>query len=156
MAEPVPHDMRGILPHLVCAGAAEALAFYVAAFDAVELRRLPGPGGKLLHASLRIGDAMVMLADEFPEWQSVGPIARGGSSVTLHRFVPDVDAAVAKAVAAGATLVMPVADMFWGDRYGIVRDPFGHLWSLATHQKDLTSEEVIEAMRHAAPPTPGS
>lgn len=145
-----PDGMHSVTPHIVCAGAAEALAFYAKAFGAVELSRMPGPNGKLMHASMRIGDSTVMLVDEAPEWQMLGPNARGGTSVTLHLYVPDADAAIAQAAAAGATVSMPAADMFWGDRYGVVRDPFGHHWSIATHQQDLSADEIAEAMRKMA------
>ena len=142
----IPDGMHSITPHLVCAGAAQAIEFYVRAFAAVEQLRLPGPGGKLMHASVRIGDSIVMLVDENREWGALGPLSLNGTSVTIHLQVADVDAVFAQAVAAGATVVMPVADMFWGDRYGIVKDPFGHQWSVATHQRDLTPQQIQEAM----------
>lgn len=152
-AQPVPEGFHTVTPHLVCAGAADAIDFYKKAFGATEIMRVPGPNGLLMHASVRIGDSMVMLVDEMKEWGALGPIARGGGSVTIHLTVPDVDAWFARAVAAGATPLMPVADMFWGDRYGIVVDPFGHAWSIATHIRDMTAEEVsaaaAEAMKNA-------
>jgi PhnB protein len=148
----LPAGMHNVTPHLVCAGAAEAMDFYAKAFGAVEQARLPGPGGKLMHGSTRIGDSTVMLVDENPEWGMLGPKALKGTPVTVHLYVEDVDAAVARAVAAGATVRMPVADMFWGDRYGVIEDPFGHHWSLATHQRDVTPEEMREAMRNMKPP----
>jgi len=153
MSQPnaIPEGMHSLTPHIVCAGAAQAIDFYVRAFGAVELMRLPGPEDKLMHAAVRIGDSTLMLMDEFPEWGTFGPKALKGSPVVIHLYVPDVDATVERAVAAGAKLVMPVADMFWGDRYGQVDDPFGHRWSVATHQRDLTPEEVQEAMRNAPP-----
>ena len=150
-AQPVPEGFHTVTPHLVCAGAADAIDFYKKAFGATEIMRVPGPNGLLMHASVRIGDSMVMLVDEMKEWGALGPIARGGGSVTIHLTVPDVDAWFARAVAAGATPLMPVADMFWGDRYGIVIDPFGHNWSVATHIRDMTPEEMIEASRQAMP-----
>lgn len=143
---PIPVGMHTITPHLVCAGAADAIAFYTKAFGAVELLRLPGPGGKLMHAALRIGDSTLMLVDEMPEWGALGPKALKGSPVTIHLYVADVDAAVEKAVAAGAKVTMPVTDMFWGDRYGQLEDPFGHRWSVATHKRDVSSDEMREAM----------
>ena len=143
----IPQDMHTLTPHLVCAGAADAIAFYANAFGAVELGRLPAPGGKLMHAMMRIGDSPVMLVDEFPEWGCLGPNALKGSSVTLHLYVEDVDSAFARAIDAGGTAKMPVADMFWGDRYGIVTDPFGHNWSIATHIRDVTPEQMQAAMR---------
>lgn len=145
--KPIPNDMHTITPHLVCANASDAIAFYQNAFGATELSRLPGPGGKLMHASVRIGDSVVMLVDEFPEWGSVGPKALKGSPVTLHMYVNDADAAFQRAVDAGATVKMPLEDMFWGDRYGVLVDPFGHQWSIATHVRDLTSEEIQEGMK---------
>lgn len=142
----IPDGFHSITPHLVCAGAADALAFYGRAFGATELSRLPSPGGKLMHASMRIGDSIVMLVDEMPEWGALGPKALNGSPVTIHLYVDDADAAFDRAVAAGATVTMPLADMFWGDRYGIVQDPFGHKWSIAMHQRDVTHDEMREAM----------
>ena len=145
----VPDGMHTITPHLVCRDAAAAIAFYQEAFGAVELARLPGPQGKLLHAMLRIGDSPLMLVDEFPDWGALGPQSLKGSPVTIHLYVEDVDAAVGRAVAAGARLTMPVADMFWGDRYGTVEDPFGHRWSIATHIRDLGPEEIQAAAKAA-------
>ncbi|MDE2457461.1 MAG: VOC family protein, partial [Burkholderiales bacterium] len=136
-------------PHLICAGASDAIGFYAKAFGAVEISRLAGPDGKLMNAQLRIGDSHLMLVDEMPPWGALGPTARGGTPVTLHLYVEDVDAAFAQATAAGATTVMPPQDMFWGDRYGQVRDPFGHLWSLATHQRDLTPAQIRAGMEQA-------
>lgn len=141
--------MHTATPYLVCAGAAEAIAFYQKAFGATELVRLPSPDGRLLHAMIRIGDSAIMLNDEFPEMGSLGPKARGGASVTIHLFVPDVDAAFARAVAAGAVVRMPLQDMFWGDRYGQLEDPFGHSWSIASRRRDLTPEQIQEAARAA-------
>jgi PhnB protein len=144
--KPIPDGMHSLTPHLVCAGAADAMAFYKNAFDAVELSRLPGPQGRLMHASMRIGDSVFMLNDEFPEMGGFGPKSLKGTPVTIHRYVTDVDAAVAQALAAGATVKMPLADMFWGDRYALLEDPFGHQWSLATHRHDLSPEQIMEAM----------
>lgn len=144
--KPIPEGMHSLTPHLVCAGAADAIHFYKAAFGAIELARLPGPKGLLMHAMLRIGDSALMLVDEFPDWGVFGPKALKGSPVTVHLFVEDVDAVVARAVAAGARVTMPVADMFWGDRYGKLEDPFGHHWSVATHQRDLSPAEIAQAM----------
>lgn len=142
----IPDGMHTLTPHIVCEGASDAIAFYRKAFDAQELARLPGPGGKVMHAAIRIGDSVVMLMDDFPEWGSLGPKALKGSPVTLHLYVQDVDAAIKQAVAAGAQVTMPAADMFWGDRYGQVVDPFGHRWSIATHKEDLTPEEIQRNM----------
>ena len=112
-----------------------------------EVTRLAGESGKLMHASIRIGDSAVMLNDEFPDWGVLGPKALKGSAVTIHLYVDDVDAVVARAVGAGAKVTMPVADMFWGDRYGILEDPYGHKWSVATHVRDVTAAEMREAMK---------
>ena len=151
-SKPIPDGFHTLTPHLVYAGASDAIAFLVKAFGAVELSRLAGPGGAIMNAQLRIGNSMLMLVEEFPAWGSFGPKALKGSPVTIHLFVEDVDATVARAVAAGATLTMPVADMFWGDRYGIVEDPYGHKWSVATHQRDLSPQQIAEGMRSAVPP----
>jgi PhnB protein len=145
--KPIPEGMRSVTPHLVCAGAAEAIEFYKNAFGAVEQARLPGPQGKIMHAMIRIGDSAVMLVDEMPEWGALGPKALKGSSVTLHLYVDDADAFVAHAVKAGAKVTMPVADMFWGDRYGKLEDPFGHHWSVGTHVRDVSMEEMQQAMQ---------
>ncbi len=148
--KPVPDDMHTITPHLVCAGAADAIAFYKKAFNAVEGGRLPGPQGKLMHAMIRIEGSAVMLVDEMPECGALGPKSLKGSPVTIHLYVKDVDAVVARAAAAGAKVTMPVADMFWGDRYGRLEDPFGHHWSVATHIRDVTPAEMQDAMRKLA------
>ncbi len=145
-ATPIPGGMHSLTPHLVCAGAAEAIAFYKAAFNAVEMTRLAGPDGKLMHAMLRIGDSALMLVDESPNYGMLGPKALNGSPVTIHLYVENVDATVARAVAAGAKVAMPVEDMFWGDRYGRLVDPFGHQWSVATHTRDLSDEEIRQAV----------
>ncbi len=144
--EAIPEGMHSVTPHLICDGAAEAIEFYKKAFGAIELSRLPGPDGKVMHASIRIGDSVIMLNDEMPECCSVGPKSLKGSPVTLHLYVQDADAFFAQAVAAGATATMPLADMFWGDRYGKVEDPFGHQWSIATHQRDVSPAEMQKAM----------
>ena len=144
--KPIPDGMHSLTPHLVCAGAADAIEFYKKAFNAVEVARLPGPGGKLMHAAVRIGDSTLMLVDENPQWGLLGPIALKGSPVTVHLYVDDVDGVVAKAVAAGARITMPIADMFWGDRYGQLEDPLGHRWSVATHTRDLSPSEIQEGM----------
>ncbi|MBB5391804.1 MULTISPECIES: VOC family protein [unclassified Herbaspirillum] len=142
--KPIPEGMHSITPHLVCAGAADAIEFYKKAFGAVDRGRLPGPDGRLMHAQISIGDSYLMLVDEAPEWKSLGPKALGGSPVTIHLYVEDADAVFAQAVAAGAQVTLPLTDMFWGDRYGQLVDPFGHKWSVATHVRDLTPEEIRE------------
>jgi uncharacterized glyoxalase superfamily protein PhnB len=139
--------MHTVTPHLVCAGAADAIEFYKRAFGAVETSRMPGPDGKLMHASVKIGDSTVMLVDEFPQWGAVGPNALKGSPVTIHLQVEDADALFKRAVDAGATVKHAIEDAFWGDRYGVLSDPFGHSWSIATHQRDLTPEEIGQAMQ---------
>lgn len=144
--KPVPDNMHTITPHLICAGAADAIEFYKKAFDATEEMRLPGTNGRLMHAMIRIEGSAVMLVDEMPEWGALGPKALKGSPVTIHIFVADADAFVARAVAAGAKITMPLADMFWGDRYGKIEDPFGHHWSIATHQRDPSPEEIAAAL----------
>jgi PhnB protein len=144
--KPIPDGMHSLTPHLICAGAADAIAFYVKAFNAVELTRLPGPQGKLMHAMVRIGDSALMLVDENLQWGLLGPKALKGSPVTVHLYVEDIDATVAQAVAAGATITMPIADTFWGDRYAQLEDPFGHRWSVASHTRDLSPEEIQQGM----------
>lgn len=151
---PIPPGMHTITPHLVCKGAAAAIEFYKEAFGAVESFRLAGPDGKLVHASMRIGDSTIMLVDEFPEMRAVGPATLGNSPVTIHLSVPDADAWFARATRAGATARMPVTEMFWGARYGMVQDPFGHLWSIATQVRELTHEQIAEAMK-TQPPVEG-
>jgi PhnB protein len=143
--KPIPEGMHSVTPHLICAGAAAAIEFYKKAFNAVELGRLPDPSGKLMHAMIQIGDSVVMLVDEFPDWGKVGPKSLKGSPVTIHLYVEDVDATFGRAIATGAKVVMPVEDMFWGDRYGVLEDPFGHYWSVATHIRDMTNKEVEQA-----------
>ena len=143
--------MHTLTAHITCAGAADAIAFYKAAFNAVEEMRLPGPDGKLMHAAVRIGDSMLMLADEFPEHGGFGPKTLKGSPVTIHLGSKDVDATMAQAVAAGAKVTMPAADMFWGDRYGQLEDPFGHRWSVATHIRDMSVDEIQREMAKQMP-----
>lgn len=143
------NGVHKVTPHLVCAGAADAIDFYKRAFDAVELIRMPGPDGKLMHGCVAINGSTVMLCDEYPEMGNSAPTSLKGTPVTIHLPVADVDAAAAKAVAAGARVVMPVADMFWGDRYGIVEDPFGHRWSIATPKVALSEAELRDAAKAA-------
>jgi PhnB protein len=125
-------------------GAAEAIEFYKKAFGAQELGRSPAPGGKLMHAEIKIGDSVLMLSDEFPEWGSCNSARalREGSPVSMHLYVDDADALFARATAAGAKVKMPLMDAFWGDRYGRLTDPFGHEWAIATHKFDYTPEEM--------------
>lgn len=145
----IPDSMHTVTPHLVCASGADAIAFYKQAFDAVEGARLLGPQNKIMHAMIRIGDSPIMLSDEFPDADSFAPKSLKGSPVTIHLYVADVDATVERAVAAGAKLTLPVADMFWGDRYGKLEDPEGHHWSVATHVRDLSAAEIQAGMRSA-------
>ena len=148
---PIPEGYHSVTPSLVVNGAAEAIAFYTRAFGAVERFRMPAPDGqKLWHAEIQIGDSRLMLSDEFPEMcGTVSPKTLGGSPVGVHLYVEDADATVQRAVDAGATVVMPLTDMFWGDRFGGIEDPFGHRWSIATHVEDVNEEEMA---RRAAQP----
>jgi uncharacterized glyoxalase superfamily protein PhnB len=144
-AQGVPSGMHTVTPHLVVGGAAEAIEFYKKAFKAVEVMRVPGPSGKLAHAQIRIGDSAVMLVDELAEWEAFGPKSLKGSPVTIHLYVEVVDRFFARAVEAGAKIVMPLENTFWGDRYGVLEDPFGHRWSVATHVRDVSPEELRAA-----------
>ncbi|MFN8088644.1 MAG: VOC family protein [Mycobacterium sp.] len=139
-----------LAPHLVVDDAAAAIDFYVKAFDAVEMGRVPGPGGKLVHAAVQINGSTVMLNDDFPEMndgKASTPTALGGTPITMHLTVTDVEQKFQQAVDAGATVIMPLADQFWGDRYGVLRDPFGHHWSLGQPVREVSYEEIQEAMR---------
>ncbi|WP_309896759.1 VOC family protein [Archangium sp.] len=141
-ALPIPKGYHVVTPSLVVRGAANAIEFYKKAFGAKALSQMDAPGGKILHAEIKIGDSIVMLSDEFPEMGSASPQTVGGISASLMIYTKDVDALFNQALAAGATVSMPVSDMFWGDRYGRVKDPFGHDWQLATHKEDLTPKEM--------------
>ena len=146
----IPEGFHTLTPHLVVKGASAAIEFYKQAFGAQELGRLMGSDGtSIMHAQIKIGDSIVFLVDEFPQMGCKGPLSIGGTAVTLHLYVADVDTAFQRAVAAGAQVRMPVSDMFWGDRYGRVADPFGHEWSLATHQEDLTPRQISERAQGA-------
>jgi uncharacterized glyoxalase superfamily protein PhnB len=148
----IPAGREGLIPHLVCSPCAEAIEFYKKAFGAEEMDRAPAPDGRIMHAAIRIGGHPVFLVDDFPEYcggKSQTPKALGGTPVTIHRYVDNCDVAIERAQKAGATVQMPAADMFWGDRYGVVVDPFGHSWSFATHLRDLTPEEISKAMEAA-------
>jgi uncharacterized glyoxalase superfamily protein PhnB len=156
--EAVPARYGSVTPALTVRGGSDAIAFYQKAFGARELSRMPGPGGKLMHAEIKIGDSIVMLSDEFPEMGSRSPLTVGGTSTTIMLYVKDVDAAFRRAVEAGATVTMPLADQFWGDRYGGLVDPFGHQWALATHKEDLSPKEMMrrmEAFMARQPPPQG-
>lgn len=147
----IPPGMTAVTPHLVCRSAADVITFCVRAFGAVEQCRIAGRDGRLMHAQISIGNAPLMLVDEFPEYGAVGPLELKGSPVTIHLYVADVDATVAQAVAAGARVTMPVQDMFWGDRYACLEDPSGHKWSVATHVRDVAPEEIAAAALSACP-----
>lgn len=156
-ALPIPKGYHVVTPSLVVRGAANAIEFYKKAFGAKELNRMDGPGGKLLHAEIKIGDSIVMLSDEFPEMGSSSPQTVGGVSASLLIYTKDVDALFNQALAAGATVSMPLSDVFWGDRYGRVKDPFGHDWQLATHKEDLTPKEMNRRAAAAmSGPPPGA
>ncbi len=138
----IPSGFHTVTPHLVIRNAAEAVEFYRRAFGAEEICCMRGQDGKsIMHAELKIGDSIIFLCDEFPQMGARGPQALGGTPVTIHLYVPDVDAAYKRAVDAGAKAQMPPKDMFWGDRYGMLVDPFGHQWSLATHVEDVSPQE---------------
>jgi PhnB protein len=144
---PVPTGYHNVTPYLVVDGAAAALAWYTKAFNAREMMRLAAPGGKTGHAEIEIGDSRIMLADEAPAHNAKAPGAFGGSPISLHLYVPDVDAVVARATAAGATVKSPPENKFYGDRQGTVLDPFGHTWHLSTHIEDVTNTEIERRMR---------
>ena len=152
MATPIPAGKAGLIPHPTCERCADAIEFYKQAFGAEEIFRMPAPDGRIMHAEIRIGTQAVFLADDFPEYcggKAASPKALGGTPVTIHRYVENCDAAIQRALDAGATIKMPAADMFWGDRYGVVTDPFGHVWSIATHQRDLTPDQIDRGMKEA-------
>ena len=145
-------QVGSLTPHLVCRGAAAAIDFYARAFGATEMFRMPDKQGKLMHASVSINGSVVMLMDEYLDYGGTSPQQLGGTAVVLHLMVPDVDAAFARAISAGATVVMPVADQFWGDRYGSVTDPFGHCWALATTKQELSPDEIMANLRKMEQP----
>jgi PhnB protein len=147
-AKPIPDGYHGATPYLCCKDAAGAIAFYKKAFGATELMRLAEPTGRIGHAEVKIGGAVIMLSDEHPEIGVRSPQSLGGTPVGIHLYVEDVDALSNQAVAAGAKLVRPVADQFYGDRSGTLEDPFGHRWYVATHIEDVSSEEL--GKRYAA------
>jgi PhnB protein len=141
-----PEGYHSITPYMIVDGAAAAIDFYKKALDAKELLRFPSPGGKVGHAELKIGDSHFMLADEHPEMEHFSPKKFGGTPVSLLVYVPNVDQQMAKAIAAGGTLIRPVEDQFYGDRSGQMKDPFGHLWVLSTHVEDVSPEELNRRM----------
>ena len=140
--KPIPDNYRGATPYLCCKDAARAIEFYMEAFGATEFMRMAQPDGRIGHAEIRIGDAPIMLADEFPDIGVRSPQAIGGSPVTIHVYVEDVDAIARRAVARGATLLRPVEDQFYGDRNCRLEDPFGHVWMISTHKEDVAPEEM--------------
>jgi uncharacterized glyoxalase superfamily protein PhnB len=160
VAKPIPDGYRTVTPYITVRNAADAIEFYKRAFGAQERERLPGPDGKsIMHAELKIGDSIIMLSDELPQSGTRAPQSLGGSTGYLFLYVPDVDTAFKRALGAGATVAMSLADMFWGDRFGKVADPFGHVWGLATHKEDLAPEEIgrrhQEFMAKMGRPQPG-
>ena len=142
--KPIPDGYHSVTPYLYVSGAADALEFWKKAFGAVELFRMPGPGGIISHAEMKIGDSIVMLADENPHFGNKSPKSLGSASCGFAIYTQDADAMFAKAVAAGATVMRPMADQFYGDRSGTVVDPFGHIWTVATHKEDLTPAQIDE------------
>jgi PhnB protein len=147
--KPIPEGYHTVTPYLAVDDAAEAIEYYKEAFGAKERVRMDAPGGKIGHAELEIGDSLVMLSDALPQFSTRPPKELGGTSVSVLMYVEDVDAVVKQAVDAGATVTMEVADQFWGDRFGSVQDPFGHLWSIATHVEDVPPEEMAERAKAA-------
>jgi len=147
--KPIPEGYHTLSPYLAVGNAAQAIDYYKNAFGAKERVRMEAPGGAIGHAELEIGDSVVMLSDPFPQSSTKPPKELGGSSVSVFMYVEDVDAVVNQAVDAGATVLMEVADQFWGDRFGTVQDPFGHTWSIATHVEDVTREQIAERAKAA-------
>lgn len=141
---PIPQGFHTLSAHLAVKGAAAYIDFLKSAFNAVELSRSPGPGGKLMHALMRIGDSMLMLADDFGAEFGLPPLAQGRLPIHLNLYVPDADATWKQALAAGCEVTMPISDQFWGDRYGNVRDPFGFTWAIASRKEDLTPAQMQE------------
>jgi PhnB protein len=148
---PVPAGYHSVTPYLIVDGAARALAWYKEAFGATELMRLPGPNGKIGHAEIQIGDSHIMLADENPKIGAKAPPAFGGSPVSLHLYLPDVDAVINKAAATGATIKTQPENKFYGDRQGSLIDPFGHIWHVSTHIEDVTPQEIEHRLKAMAP-----
>lgn len=146
--KPIPNGYTTVTPYLKIKGASQAIEFYKKAFGAEELFRMPMPDGKVGHAELKIGNSFIMLGDEAPQWGVFGP-GEKGAGVGIHLYVENCDALMERAVAAGAKVSMPLADMFWGDRFGKVVDPFGHEWSIATHKEDVSPEECARRGREA-------
>jgi uncharacterized glyoxalase superfamily protein PhnB len=154
--KPIPDGYHTLTPFLTCRDAARAIEFYKQAFGAKERGVMKGPDGKVMHAELMIGDSIIMLSDEWPEFGALSPQSIGGSPMGLHIYLDGVDAAFDRAVKAGAEVEMPVMDQFWGDRYGKLKDPFGHKWSIATHVKDMSNDQMKHAMDDAMAKMPKS
>jgi PhnB protein len=147
--EPIPEGYHTASPYLAVDDAARAIEYYVKAFGAKEVVRMDAPGGKVGHAELELGDSRIMLSDPFPQASTRPPKELGGTSASVFLYVEDVDAVVKRAVDAGATVTMEVANQFWGDRFGTITDPFGHVWSIATHVEDVPPEEMAERAKAA-------
>ena len=145
----IPPGTHTVTPHLVVRNASEAIDFYRRAFGAKEEGRAAGPGGKIMHAQIRIGDSPIFLADEMLEFGSRSPLSLGGTGTMIHLYVEDADAVWNRAVAAGAQIKMPLADQFWGDRWGKLADPYGHEWSIGTHKEDLSPAEMQKRQEEA-------
>lgn len=156
MAKRIPDGFHTITPYLRVRKGREAIDFYKKAFGAEEVYSLPGPDGSVMHAELKIGDSRMMLGEECKDWGLMSPLSLGGNGSGLHLYVEDVDASFKRAADAGCKVAMPPTDMFWGDRYGKLIDPFGHEWSIGTHMEDLSPDEIakrgVEAMKHMPPP----
>ena len=146
---PIPEGYHSLTPYLAVENAAEAIDFYKRAFGAKERMRMPAPDGRIAHAEIEIGDSVLMLSDPFPQSSFKSPKELGGTTAGVFVYVDDVDSVVQDAIDAGATVTMPVEDMFWGDRFGGVMDPYGHAWQIATHKEDLSEEEIAERAKDA-------
>lgn len=149
--KPIPEGYHSITPYLIVKGASDAIEFYKNVFGATELMRMPGPGGALMHAEIKIGDSFVMLADEFPQMDALSPKTIGGSPVGLMIYLPNVDEVFHRAIAAGAKELRPLQNQFYGDRSGTVEDPFGHKWTVSTHVEDVAPEEMNRRMAAMKP-----
>ena len=147
--EPIPEGYTSVSPYLTVDDGKAAIDFYKRAFGATEIGVMESPDGRIAHAALRIGNSVVMFSDPFPQFSSKSPKELGGTTVALFLYVEDVDAVVKRAVDSGATILMEVEDQFWGDRFGTIKDPFGHVWSVATHIEDVSPEEMEERAKAA-------
>ncbi len=153
---PIPEGFHTVTPYLIVRNASKAIAFYRAAFDAEEVNRMLGPDGTIMHAQIKIGDSYVMLSDEFPDMDCLGPESRSGATGYLMLYVDNVDDAMDKAIKAGCSVKYPVSDMFWGDRYGKVLDPFGHFWGIASRIEEVTPQELKKRSQSFAKEMAGS